>query len=527
MTRVLGRKLTALLAAFTAVLAAVAVTLVAVPSAQAVETGVWYHLVSRHSGLALDIEGASDATGAQAVQWNRTSAANQQFRFLDAGGGYYRIQARHSNQVLEVYEWNTDDGATIAQWTDLGGANQQWQVQESGGYATFVNRHSGKAMDVWEWSTAPGGRISQYAPTGGANQQWQLVRADGGGDPDPGPGTCGGGTPDATVTGATGGYTARNGSRTVYSGGDYRAAVQAAVDSLTPGRTTRERVSVLASGSIGDSSVRLPSRTVFEVCGTMHVGNAGGRGAVEAVNGTDVSIPYLKMTGSPYFGMRFYGMRGLHLGQIDLDLSGGLGIRFERDQPGSTDVSMDHIRVSGTGNHGVETWNVDGLRIGTVVARNVAYAGLLLNNTRNAQIGTVDGDNVATGTGYATFRTANTNGRLADGSYGTNITVDRVVSRGGGRGVFCVSQSGGLLIRSVDLAGNGNNAILLENCYNVTIAGGTVNGGGEVRLAARSEFANNRDISITLTVNNTSVRESPCGINVTWNISGNAGRNIC
>ncbi|GAA2107162.1 RICIN domain-containing protein [Streptomyces synnematoformans] len=519
-----GRKLLTLTSALLAAVVGVVISLVAVPSAQAVETGVWYNLISRHSGLALDVEGASTEPGAQLVQWNPTNATNQQFRFIDAGGGYYRIQARHSGHVLETYEWSADDGATMVQWNDLNGANQQWEVQESGGYATLVNRHSGKALDVWEHSTTPGDRISQYAPTGAANQQWQLVRADEGG---PGGGDCGAGTPNATVTGSSGDYTARNGSSTVYTGGDYRAAVQAAVNSLTSGRNVQERVSVMASGSIGNSAVTLPSHTALEVCGTMNVGNLSGRGAVEAVNGTNVSIPYMNMTGSPYFGMRFYGMNGLHLGQINLNLSGGLGIRFERDQPGSTDVSMDHVTVSGTGNHGVETWNVDGLRIGTVVARNVGYSGLLLNNTRNAQIGTVDGDNVASGTGYATFRTANTNGRLSNGSYNTNITVDRVISRGGGRGIFCVSQSGGLLIRSVDLANNGNNSILIENCYNVTIQGGTVNGGGEVRIAARSEFPNTRDVSITLTVNNTSVRESPCGDNTTWNISGNASRDIC
>jgi hypothetical protein len=259
----------------------------------------------------------------------------------------------------------------------------------------------------------------------------------------------------------------------------------------------------------------------------MDVGNRRGRGAVEAVDATNVSIPYLKMTGTPYFGLRFYGMNGLHLGQIRLEMSGGLGIRFERDKSGSRNVTMDDIYVSGTDNHGVETWNIDGLDIGTVVARRTKYCGLLLNNTRNATIGTVDGDNVAAGTGYATFRLANGAGQLSDGSYDTNITVNTVKSRGGGRGFFCVSQSGGLRIRNVDLADNGNNAILVENCYNVSIDNGTVNGGGEVRVAARSEFANTRDVDITLTVNDTTVRESPCGDNVSWNISGNASVNVC
>lgn len=122
---------------------------------------------------------------------------------------------------------------------------------------------------------------------------------------------------------------------------------------------------------------------------------------------------------------------------------------------------------------------------------------------------------------------ANNNGQLSNGAYTTNVYVTKVVSRGGGRGVFCVSQSGGVEIGSVDLASNGNNAILIENCYGVKINGGTVNGGGEVRISARTEFPNTRDTSITLTVNNNSVRESPCADNSTWNISGNASKNIC
>ncbi|KAH7014603.1 uncharacterized protein B0I36DRAFT_338955 [Microdochium trichocladiopsis] len=233
------------------------------------------------------------------------------------------------------------------------------------------------------------------------------------------------------------------------------------------------------------------------------------------------------MTGNPYFGLRFYGTSGLSLGIITMNLSGGLGIRFDRDNAGSTNVRMDTISVTGAGSHAVETWNIDGLTINKVIARNVGECGLLLQTTTNARVGLVDGNNVAAGNGYATFRMANRNGRRADGSYATNVYVDSVVSRGGGRGIFCVSESGGAEIAKVDLASNGNNAILIENCYGVNIKSGTVNGGGEIRIAARSEFANTRDISISLTANNVAVRESPCGSNIRWNIAGNASKNIC
>ena len=189
--------------------------------------------------------------------------------------------------------------------------------------------------------------------------------------------------------------------------------------------------------------------------------------------------------------------------------------------------SRGTINCKRTGSHCVETWNIDKLEIGSVIAKNVGECGLLLQKVTNAKVGLVDGDNVAAGNGYATLRFANQNGKL-NGGYATNIFIDKVKSRGGGRGIFCVSESGAAEIGSIDLANNGNNAILLENCYNVNIKGGTVNGGGEVRLAARTEFANSKDIAITLKVDGTTVRESPCTANKTkWNLTGNGGRTIC
>jgi pectate lyase len=162
-----------------ATLAATSIAFWQSAKADALETGAWYNLESRHSGLVMGIRAASTASGAELVQWSSNGSYDQQFRFVDAGGGYYKIQVRHSNLVLDVDGGSSADGARIQQWGDAGSANQQWKVTESGGYATIVNRASGKALDVWEWSTASGGRISQYASTGAANQQWELVPAGG------------------------------------------------------------------------------------------------------------------------------------------------------------------------------------------------------------------------------------------------------------------------------------------------------------------------------------------------------------
>ncbi|KAI0172996.1 ricin B lectin:Parallel beta-helix [Hypoxylon sp. FL1284] len=334
---------------------------------------------------------------------------------------------------------------------------------------------------------------------------------------------CGSGTPDATVTGSGNSFKATKGSSSVYSGSDYRAAIQAALDSISSG----QRVVVMASGSIGANTISISSGKTFEGCGTIDTGNRGGHGAIESLDTSDVKIPYLSMTGNPYFGLRFYGTKNLNLGAITMNLSGGLGIRFDRDEAANSNVTMDTIKVTGAGSHAVETWNIDGLEINQVIARDVGECGLLLQNTRKAHVALVDGDNVAAGNGYATFRMANNNGQNPNGNYNTNVYIDKVISRGGGRGIFCISQSGAVVIEDIDLAGNGNNAILIENCYNVSIRGGTVDGGGEVRISARDEFPNTRDVWITLTVNDNTVRESPCGENTNWTISGNARQTLC
>ncbi|KAK6529745.1 hypothetical protein TWF281_008907 [Arthrobotrys megalospora] len=360
---------------------------------------------------------------------------------------------------------------------------------------------------------------------GGSNPQTTTTRTTTGGSTQPTSGSngqCGSGSPHATVTGSSGNYRASRGSTTLYTGSNYLSAITAALNGISSG----ERVSVMASGSIGANTISISSGKTFEVCGTIDVGNRSGRGAIESTGTNGVSIPFLTMTGNPYFGLLFYGTSNLSLGQITMNLSGGMGIRFHRDEAANSNVKIGTVRVTGAGSHAIETWNINGLTIDQVIARDVGECALLLQKVTNARVGLVDGNNVAAGTGYATLRFANENGKL-NGGYGTNIYIDKVVSRGGGRGVFCVSASGGAEIKTVDLASNGNNAILIENCYNVAIRGGTVNGGGEVRLAARTEFANNKDISITLRVDGTTVRESPCGTNISWNLSGNGARNIC
>jgi hypothetical protein len=143
-----------------------------------VDTSSWYLLVNRSTGQVLDDYGYASNDGASVVQWSKTGAANQQWRFVDSGDGNYRLQNRNSGKVLDDFGWSKAEGSQVVQWHDLNGANQQFHVEKSSdGYVRLVNRYNGKAVEVPLGSKADGGKIAQYHDWNGANQQWQLVPA--------------------------------------------------------------------------------------------------------------------------------------------------------------------------------------------------------------------------------------------------------------------------------------------------------------------------------------------------------------
>ncbi len=176
--------------------------------AATVDGNAWYVLINRNSGKALDVYGASAADGARVSQWTRNDGANQQWQFVDSGGGFYRLKARHSGKVLDVAGASTADGAAITQRTDGNAANQQFRLADSdAGHVRLINRNSGKAVEVQGASTADGGNVVQYGDWGGANQQWQLAKLSSGG------GGCGSAP------------TLASGTHTIQSGGKSRSFI--------------------------------------------------------------------------------------------------------------------------------------------------------------------------------------------------------------------------------------------------------------------------------------------------------------
>ncbi|SEU24491.1 glycoside hydrolase family 97 catalytic domain-containing protein [Stigmatella erecta] len=137
-----------------------------------------YKIINRQSGKALAVQNASRSDGAAVIQWAYVdSTTNDEWRLVDAGGGYYGLLNRNSGRTLDVYDASAAAGAKLIQYTSRGSANQQWQLTDvGGGYVRIVSRHSGMVLDVESASLADGANVIQWPWSGDANQQWQLVQ---------------------------------------------------------------------------------------------------------------------------------------------------------------------------------------------------------------------------------------------------------------------------------------------------------------------------------------------------------------
>jgi xyloglucan-specific exo-beta-1,4-glucanase len=128
---------------------------------------------SRSSGKCMDVNGASQVSGAIVIQWTCGTSANQQWTLEDAGGGFSRLKVGHSGMCLDLASQSSANGVGLAQATCGTGASQQWTRQDAGGgYYRLINRFSNKCADVPGNSASDGVQLVQWSCNGGQNQQW-------------------------------------------------------------------------------------------------------------------------------------------------------------------------------------------------------------------------------------------------------------------------------------------------------------------------------------------------------------------
>ncbi len=136
--------------------------------------------INKHSGLALDIEGGSSASGASVVQTAPSGTDSQSWSLNYNQRGHFRLTNVMSGLVVDVPDESTADGIELIQYDDLDGDNQAWRLLDQGhGEYLIRNQNSGKYAGVVANSTESGAAIEQRPESGGDEQLW-VVRVAGG-----------------------------------------------------------------------------------------------------------------------------------------------------------------------------------------------------------------------------------------------------------------------------------------------------------------------------------------------------------
>lgn len=136
---------------------------------------VWYRLINKKSGKAVDVPYSSTSNGVQLIQYLNTSNPNQQWSIMDTGSGSYKLTNRFSGKAMDVKGSSSNDGAAVIQYDYLGGSNQKWRLEAvAPGYYVLLNVSSGKALDVEGTSTADSALLVQNTYTGADSQQWKI-----------------------------------------------------------------------------------------------------------------------------------------------------------------------------------------------------------------------------------------------------------------------------------------------------------------------------------------------------------------
>ncbi|MBV6319404.1 RICIN domain-containing protein [Duganella violaceipulchra] len=144
------------------------------PMDNPVASGV-YTVISKNSGLALDVNACSTAAGANVQQWTPNGANCQRWNVQNNGNGDYVLTAMQSGLALDVDACATANGANVQQWTPNGAACQAWRPEPVGdGYFRFVSKNSGLVLDVNACSVDAGANVQQWQWLGGDCQRWKL-----------------------------------------------------------------------------------------------------------------------------------------------------------------------------------------------------------------------------------------------------------------------------------------------------------------------------------------------------------------
>lgn len=174
--------------------------------------GKYFVIVSKQSGMALDIKGGSASPGTAVILWDKHGRDNQQWFYdpvsnairskanpdlcltidgsnrlsvdhyrSDGASQHWQVNKHREvienradvNRVLDVVGASGNKGAEVCAWNYHGRDNQRWTLEfQPIRYFYIKSELNGFVLDIERASSSPGTKVITYKPKGSDNQLW-------------------------------------------------------------------------------------------------------------------------------------------------------------------------------------------------------------------------------------------------------------------------------------------------------------------------------------------------------------------
>jgi len=225
-------------------------------------------------------------------------------------------------------------------------------------------------------------------------------------------------------------------------------------------------------------AINVPSNCILDFNGhTLHANSTDATQVVplSILRQSNVSVRNLIIEGAARYAIWCQGSENVVFDTIELKLNenSGLGLRIaNRNDTWSKNIYVDNIKASGVQDQAVETMKVENILVGTVTATDCNDCGLLLNTTKYAVVGTVNGTRCSPRSSngvYAAMRCAN--------YCGPEIFIGTVNAVECGRSFFSVSANKGITVTEINSTNSWAQPFFIQDTQDLTILKATLTSG--------------------------------------------------
>ena len=291
---------------------------------------------------------------------------------------------------------------------------------------------------------------------------------------------------------------------------------------LSPERTSKEKISIITSGSTGSPSNNTKSAVneknrmnsslsincksyvildfennyIYIDNSDKYINNSGKEYNIGCFIDIERSTKYITICNLTLIGKQSYGIfvagssfilfQNFHITIAQGEYcSSGIGIRVQSQATAianvdlnrwSHDIYFDNCTLNGVSGHGIETFNAYNIYATTIEMTDIGGCGILLNCSYDAWINRVIAIRCCASRTYAGVRFANDSG--------PNINIHYVYGEATGNGVFLVSSSNDIHIDKINLININSTPIYVGGSGGLHVQSGKIiSNGGEIKYS--------------------------------------------